>query len=362
MKKHKLFKWNSMPVIALSLLFSNVGVAGLLMPIFENTTYTYIKHDSAIPQNEWIVQLQGLEQVDLSGQEFVKVAMSNEDGSGSYDEILMRSTENAVYSPDGSIGFQIAPIGTTWNTSKYHDGLGTGINVHEIIAIETVSVPYGTFDNAYVHQVYFDPDNPALSNTPYWYEYIVPNIGWVKQVDYWCSNDGPLVLELSEVTTPSETVQQAYIAYYGRAADPAGHDYWVGQLTANNGDLSAIMDAFGASAEFDDKYGAFCSDELVDQLYVQIFGRTADVDGLVFWVTELLRQHKSIPQIALALLQGASGADSLIIRNKITVAEYYTAKVRSGLLYDSIEISAILGDVNETDRSVSDALAIIDQL
>jgi hypothetical protein len=183
-------------VIATLLLISNTSFAGLYMPIGVNDLYIYDKHNSL---ESWVFTIQGLELVDVGGVDYLKIRSCNESGDGICDEVLMRSTENAVYSPDGSIGFQIAPIGTTWNTPKYHDDLGTGINVHEIIAIETVAVPYGTFNNAYVHQVYFNPDDPLLDNTPYWYDYIVPDVGWVKQVDYW--SNPTEILELRDITT-----------------------------------------------------------------------------------------------------------------------------------------------------------------
>ncbi len=44
-------------------------------------------------------------------------------------------------------------------------------------------------------------------------------------------------------------VQQAYIGYYGRPADPAGLEYWKGKLDAAKGDWGVIVNAFGNSAE-----------------------------------------------------------------------------------------------------------------
>lgn len=145
--------------------------------------------------------LQGMENVDIGGQQFIRVASWNEDGAGGYLEQVVRSTDNALYGADGSIIFQIAPIGTTWSNPEFHDGLGSGVSYHEIINIESVTVPYGTFSNAYVDRAYFDPDNPAFSNAPFWYEYVVPDVGWVKQVDYWASPNGPVTIELAQVST-----------------------------------------------------------------------------------------------------------------------------------------------------------------
>ena len=141
--------------------------AALLMPLDVNDLYTYSKRDSAIPPTEWTMLIQGLERVDIGGEQYVNAATWNSHGTGDYGEDLFRSTETAVFTDDGSMVWQIAPIGTTWSFSSFRDGEGSGMTVNEIIAIESVTVPYGTFNNAYVQQVYFDPDDPSLPNTDF---------------------------------------------------------------------------------------------------------------------------------------------------------------------------------------------------
>jgi S-layer protein len=46
-----------------------------------------------------------------------------------------------------------------------------------------------------------------------------------------------------------DQIQKAYIAYYGRPADPAGQDYWATQLDKAGGNLDVIINAFGNSVE-----------------------------------------------------------------------------------------------------------------
>jgi len=50
-------------------------------------------------------------------------------------------------------------------------------------------------------------------------------------------------------TNYDAAVNSFYLAYYGRPADPAGLAYWSQALAQNNGDFSAIIDAFSTSAE-----------------------------------------------------------------------------------------------------------------
>ncbi len=175
--------------------------ATLLFPLDVNVTYLYNKHNSANPPDEWTVSVQGLEYVDVAGQQYVKVGSWNTHGDDNYNEFLFKSTENAAYTADGAMAYQTASVGTTWSFSSFWDDI-PGKNVCKITAIESVTVPYGAFDNAYVHQVYFDPDDPLLPNTAYWYDYIVPGVGYVKQIDYTWSANAPYIEELVLVTNP----------------------------------------------------------------------------------------------------------------------------------------------------------------
>lgn len=196
MKKGALFRWISIPAI---LFISNTSFAGLLMPIGVNDLYVYDVHQGT---DSWTSYIQGLEVVNIGGIDYTKIAEWEEHISGvkeDYEEELFRCTETVIYFENGEIGLQTAPIGTNWSYPSFKQGLGSGVIVNEIVSIETVTVLYGTFSNAYVQQAYFDPDNPLLDNTPFWYEYIVPDVGWVKQVDYWSSPTE--ILELRDITT-----------------------------------------------------------------------------------------------------------------------------------------------------------------
>jgi len=82
--------------------------------------------------------------------------------------------------------YQTAPVGTKW--IYYEEDSGFNYTVTEIVAIEPVTVPYGTFDTAYKHRAYRCefPDGSG-TKSPYWYDWIVPGVGIVKQVNYWVS-------------------------------------------------------------------------------------------------------------------------------------------------------------------------------
>lgn len=127
-----------------------------------------------------------------------------------------------------------------------------------------------------------------------------------------------------------DLVQYAYIAFYGRPADPAGQVYWAEQLDAAEGDLSAIINAFATSEEYDEQYGDLTNEELVNALYQQILGRDAEEDGLNYYVGELEAGNITKGEIALAILNGATGDDAATMANRKAVADAFTAAVEAG--------------------------------
>jgi hypothetical protein len=127
-----------------------------------------------------------------------------------------------------------------------------------------------------------------------------------------------------------DQIQNLYIAFYGRPAEPAGREYWADQLEAAGGDLSAIINAFAASAEYDDQYGSLTNEELVNALYQQILDRDAEQAGLDYYVGELEAGNITKGEVALAILNGATGDDATTMANRKAVADAFTAAVAAG--------------------------------
>ena len=74
----------------------------------------------------------------------------------------------------------------------------------------------------------------------------------------------------AQTTVFDETIQSAYIAFYGRPADPDGLEFWSEQLDAAGGDLFQIIDAFSTSDEFQSRYGDLGDVQLLDGMYMQL--------------------------------------------------------------------------------------------
>lgn len=124
-----------------------------------------------------------------------------------------------------------------------------------------------------------------------------------------------------------DLVQKIYIAYYGRPADPLGQSYWADAIDAANGDASAVINAFGTSAEATAIYGNLGPAAAVNNLYNQLFGRDADVAGLKYYVDGLSNGTFTLAGIALTIANGAQGSDVATLNAKIDAADAFTAAV-----------------------------------
>ncbi|MGC8720490.1 MAG: DUF4214 domain-containing protein [Thermodesulforhabdaceae bacterium] len=159
-------------------------------------------------------------------------------------------------------------------------------------------------------------------------------------------------------------VQEAYVAYYGRCADPGGLDFWVGQLRSHNGDLGSIINAFGNSQEFTNQYGHLAPPDLINTIYHQMFNRDPDPAGRDFYLQQLQNGTMTLATITLNVLDGATGTDRTIVNNKVRVALYATERIRShNCPYNESnlpQVKAIFASIGPDEASVNNAMSAID--
>jgi hypothetical protein len=140
---------------------------------------------------------------------------------GAYELVdIVRSTEDALYSynPSGDdyLQFQGARVGTRWTFYEEHGGLN--YKVIEIVAIERVTVPYGTFNKAYKHRKYRCATPEGANPSPDWYEWIVPGVGVVKQVDYWTGGP-PEIMELVNISSELKNKMADTLVFFDASVD-----------------------------------------------------------------------------------------------------------------------------------------------
>jgi hypothetical protein len=122
-------------------------------------------------------------------------------------------------------------------------------------------------------------------------------------------------------------VQQLYVAYFGRPADPGGLDYWLNALDANVVSVADISHYFAASPEYRDNYSHMDSRTVVTKIYEHLFGRDAEAAGVDFWAGVLDRGTLSIDDAVRKISEAAVGTDALIFNGKAAAATAFTLRL-----------------------------------
>lgn len=125
----------------------------------------------------------------------------------------------------------------------------------------------------------------------------------------------------------TQAVQQLYVSYFNRPADPVGLTYWEGVVAANGGNTAAISEAFSKSDEYTAAYGSKSEVQVVDQVYMNLFGRHAEASGLLYWANLLASKKISVANIVTAVAGGAQTTDLDAYNSKVTAATTFTANL-----------------------------------
>lgn len=116
-------------------------------------------------------------------------------------------------------------------------------------------------------------------------------------------------------------LQQLYLAYFGRPADFDGIAYY----TTGSWEIWQVAQAFGESPESQALYGAGFNASVINSIYMNLFGRSAEPDGLLYWSQQVNSGALTPGEAALGILLGAQNADAVAVANKLAAAEAFTA-------------------------------------
>jgi hypothetical protein len=183
-----------------------VFAASSLMPLQVGMSAEASKYNGI--GDTWTVLTTVDAEVSFKSLDYYHVRIFNYNNESDIREYYWRSTEDALYqyNPAGTdfLVFQKAPVGTQWSFADNTGGYN--YQVTEVVAIGEVTVPYGTFDQAYESRKYmcYDPGNLALGQSPDWYNWVVPGVGPIKEIDNW-DEYPPAIQELVSITMPTPT-------------------------------------------------------------------------------------------------------------------------------------------------------------
>ena len=74
-------------------------------------------------------------------------------------------------------------------------------------------------------------------------------------------------------------------------------------------------------------YAGMSDSQIVNQLYLNIFGRNVEPGGLNLWANPLINGDETVESIALKLSYSAQGDDRLVVINRVETANFFTSKV-----------------------------------
>jgi hypothetical protein len=137
-------------------------------------------------------------------------------------------------------------------------------------------------------------------------------------------------------------MQQLYVGYYGRPADPGGLAYWSVILAKSsaptnitdldraydtNATVKSVVDSFGLSQESKDLYPGTTTD-FVTAIYLNVLNRNPDAGGLAWWSRLIDNGTISRGRAALSIMAGAmSNSDGVTVTRKTAVATNFTTAV-----------------------------------
>ena len=127
------------------------------------------------------------------------------------------------------------------------------------------------------------------------------------------------------------TAQSLYIAYFGRPGDPSGRTFWTSSASATGED---VANGFAKEAEYTTATAGQSVAQIVNGFYQNLFGRNAEVAGLNYWVGEIAAGRTTTQQAGLTIASEALNAvpansDTVALQSKITAAQQFTNQVET---------------------------------
>jgi len=122
-------------------------------------------------------------------------------------------------------------------------------------------------------------------------------------------------------------VQELYVAYFSRPADPDGLAFWTDLLEHQVVTHEEIAAAFAETAEYKATYFDTDHRVLVQEIYDNLFGRGPETTGLEFWVKALDSGAMTVDNMVTMVAAGAQGADQFAFNAKIGVAIAFTNRI-----------------------------------
>lgn len=165
-----------------------------------------------------------------------------------------------------------------------------------------------------------------------------------------------------DATTRTQLVE-LYVAYFNRAPDANGLNYWAGKIANDGWTVPTVARSFMDQTEVASAYPAYMTNaEVVNKVYTNVLGRSADAAGATYWTNQLNSGVISKADLIMAVVNAAksttgTAADAAVLANKAAVGEYFA--VTKGL-NDTTAAATVMASVTSDAATVTTAKAAVD--
>ena len=170
------------------------------------------------------------------------------------------------------------------------------------------------------------------------------------------------------MTASNALITQIYIGYFNRAPDPAGLNYWVGDLQGGM-PVATIAENFARQGEAVSTYAYLANpvggsaDAFLTSVYNNLFNHAPDAAGLSYWKGELAA-GKPVGRMIIDIISGAQGSDKTVIDNKVAVAQSYVAQIGGSTdeIFRIGDARRVVADIDTSTISVTQAQQALQNL
>lgn len=123
-----------------------------------------------------------------------------------------------------------------------------------------------------------------------------------------------------------DDLQLLYICYFGRPGDPGGLNFWTSQGVDPTGFSRVVY----SQAEFQSTLLSLDTRSQVNSLYLNLFGRQGDSEGLTFWTQAIDTGKLSLATLGVDLVNAAranAGIDANTLTSKLNIANRWTDRI-----------------------------------
>ncbi|NIB42091.1 DUF4214 domain-containing protein [Pseudomaricurvus alkylphenolicus] len=154
------------------------------------------------------------------------------------------------------------------------------------------------------------------------------------------------------MSTIADTIQQLYIGLLGRAAAIPGLAYWTEEITSGILTIEQLRaNIVNEQPEYLQGQGSMTRSDAVVALYQNLFEREPAPAGLEYWVNGG-GSTVNFDQLVLALINGASEADSAVLAQKTEAAQSYTEQAGDSFTLEDAA-QAIANVINDAPTQIT---------